>query len=845
MNDKLAGLITSLFLVIFTFNAALGQKKPSEMFGFEPGDDFKLAKYDLMLSYYQQLASSSDRVSYQEIGKSVLGKPLVLLAISSKQNIKQLDKYQKISREQAKATIPFKKAVENSINGKAVIWIDGGLHANERACAQMLPLLTYDLATSTDREIQKIREEVITLIMPNMNPDGLDIIADWYNKNLGTPYETTNPPYLYHHYVGHDNNRDWFMGNMPETKAVNRILYEKWFPQIVYNHHQTSPSWARIFVPPFASPVNPNIDPAIVSGTNLVGTAIANRLSLKNMPGVVSNYRFSMWWNGGMRTVPYFHNMIGILTETAHATPTPRKYPKRSLPKYIGSEIPSDGSAIFYSDPWKGGESRFKDAINYTYQSSLAVLSLAADRREKYLMDIFSLGKKNIENTDNLFGYLIPKIQRDEYEAIQLINILMAGGIQVEKTRSMSKINGKVYQTGSYFIPAAQAFFPYVKDLMEKQSYPIQRKFKGGPLKTPYDLAGWTLPMQMGVNFIKIKSKIALNLTELTSPEKPVMDIKGKGKHLMFPLSNESYKLVNYLQRNKVEVFYDNNQEMFYAKDFIKSTVDEPIMVFAERTNQIPENVTLLKKPKIGLYKSWVANMDEGWTRWILSEYGFDWDTLHNDDFTHKKLAKYDAIILPDQNEYEMIKGHLRGFMPDEFVGGLGLKGTIALDRFVELGGRVLAFDNATNYLINQLDLPVRNITKDISKNDFFIPGSLLGIDVYQCSLTYGMADEAIASFSRSSAFSIIKKIQKGEGGNELTVTKSSTPIHKVIARYAKRNILKSGYALNAEKYIGGKIAVLKVPKGKGDAILFGFRPQYRGQSHNTYKLIFNSFFFE
>lgn len=839
--------ILSVFLILVGSHQVVAQKAPSEEFNFEPGSDFNLADYNQLTEFYKQLAETSDRVIYQEIGKSVLGKPLILLIISDEETIQNIDEYKLIAKQQALAKISENESEANIKKGKSIVWLDAGLHATERATAQMMPLLAYNLATNASNEFQKIRKEVITLLMPVMNPDGLDIVVDWYKKNLGTPYETTRPPWLYHHYVGHDNNRDWFMNNMPETEAVNNILYREWFPQIVYNHHQTSPSWARMFVPPFANPVNPNIDPAVVTGTNLVGTVIANRLALKDMPGVISNYRFSMWWNGGMRTVPYYHNMIGILTETAHATPTPRNYDKKSKPKLIGGEVPSDGSAIFYSDPWEGGESKFRDAVDYMYEASLAVLNLAADRREEYLSNIFTLGRKiSVKNKSQFDGYLIPINQTDPSEAFHLVNLLITGGIHVERLSEGIEFDKRQYEKGSFFIPSDQAFIAYAKDLMEKQSYPIQRKYPNGPLKQPYDLAGWTLPMQMGVEYKKVNKVTRFKSKEITEKITPETTSKGKGEHLKFPIAtNESYKVVNYFQSKGKKVLFDQSEKYFYIET---ADVDDSVnewFIEIERIKNVPENLLEVKKPKIGLYKSWVANMDEGWTRWVLTEFGFDYDTLHDADIINKDLSNYDVIILPDQSEERIISGHGKGFMPDQYTGGLGLEGSLSLKKYVSSGGRIIAFDGATNFAINNLNLPVKNITKSLTPAQFFIPGSLLGISIKNSPISYGMPSNAIASFSRSSAFEIVKKKQEGEGGKEETVKPSNMPPHEVIANYDKTSLLKSGYAQNGEKYIGDKIAVLRIPKEKGDVVLFGFRPQFRGQSHNTYKLIFNSFYFK
>ena len=370
---------------------------PKDVLGFEPGSDYKLADWEALTGYYRALDRASDRVSLREIGSSVEGQPLLLLTISSRDNLARLDDYQRMSRELAYARIDESTARQYAVEGKAVVWIDAGLHATEVAPSQMMPLLAHRLVSEESEEMQAIRNNVIVLFMPSMNPDGLNIVAGWYQRNLGSAFETTRPPELYHHYVGHDNNRDWFMNNMPETLAVNTVLYREWYPQIVYNHHQTGPAWARIFLPPFADPVNPNIHPGVTTSVNLVGSAMANRFAMKQMPGVVSDMIYSMWWNGGMRTVPYFHNMIGLLTETSHASATPRYYDPEVRPEFVGNPrrgqaAPTSGTDVFYPYPWEGGESHLRDAVNYTLTASMAVFDIAARLKEKWLYDIYRMG---------------------------------------------------------------------------------------------------------------------------------------------------------------------------------------------------------------------------------------------------------------------------------------------------------------------------------------------------------------------------------------------------------------------------------------------------------------------
>ncbi|WP_420149344.1 M14 family metallopeptidase [Spirosoma sp.] len=831
--------------------------KPADVFGFEPGADYKLANYKMLMDYYQRLDKASNRVQMVTIGKSVLGKPMYLMMVSSEANMKQLDKWRSISEQLSRAKIDDKMARSLAASGKAIIWIDAGMHASEVASAQMLPELAYRMATEETPEMKKIRDQVVALLMVEMNPDGLDIVADWYKANLGTPFETTQPPWLYHHYVGHDNNRDWFTNNMPETKAVSEVLYNQWYPQIVYNHHQTSPAWTRIFIPPFANPVNPQIHPGVTAGVNMVGTAMASRFAMKKMPGVVSQLRFSMWWNGGMRTVPYYHNQIGILTETAHATPSPRFYPPDSLPKTVGVGVTASttGTDIFYADPWKGGQSRFRDAVNYMEEASMATLVLAADKREEFLYNIYVMGRDAIESAGKSrpYAYIIPAEQWDKSEAVNLVNMFRQSGVEIHRATQQFQANNVTYPAGSYIIYGAQAFSPYVVDLMEKQVHPNQRLYPGGPPIPPYDLAGWTLPMQMGVTGAKTSATFKAD-TELLKGFAPVVAGQvASGAGYGYALSrnqNASVKAVNRLLKDgEIVSFMPSEAGSFLIEKGastdarIQALAKELGVSFTAVASKPSGTSKPLKLPKIGLYKSWVANMDEGWTRWLMEQYSFPVDTLHDADIAKKDLSTYSAIIIPDQESKRILNGHAPNTMPTTYVGGLGLGGTMALQQYVANGGTLVAFDGASDFAIELFGLPVKNVTEGLSSQQFYIPGSLIRTVVdTKHSLAYGMQPEVAAAFSNSRAFEVIKQSREGEGGTEQTKV-APNPNVEVIASYAKKDLLMSGWALNEDKYIAGKPAVVRVQQGKGNVVMFGFSPQFRGQPRGTYKLIFNALY--
>ncbi len=678
---------------------------------------------------------------------------------------------------------------------------------------------------------------------------------------MGTAYETSRPPILYHYYMGHDNNRDWFMNTMPETYNVTKILYNEWYPQIVYNHHQSSPSWTKISLPPYADPVNPKIHPAITAGVSEVGSAMSKRFSLENMPGAIADNFYTMFWNGGGRTVPYYHNMIGILTETGHTTPTPRFYDPEKLPKTVAGGTPTDGTDIMYPDPWKGGESHFRDAVDYMLTATWATLDLAADRKSNYLYNIYKMGASAIEKSkkDGPFAYVIPKEQWDAFEAVNLVNVLKRGGIEITQATKNFEINDKKYEKGSYVIYGAQAFRPYLMDLMEKQDYPTRFQYPGGPPDTPYDLAGWTLPMQMGVTVDKITEPFEVDtemLTDLTDYSEG--DVSGNASfgYLLSANTNASVVATNKVLKSggtayRTKADFKSGKTTFPAGSYIVSggseSIDDLASTYGLEITGLSSkpDVELVKihLPKVGLYKSWVSNMDEGWTRFVMDEYAFETDTLHDRDIQTADLSQYDVLILPSQRAKSLLHGHSNLDMPEKFTGGLGLEGSMALSNYVKNGGTLMAFDAASTYVIEQFGLPLTDATEGADSKDFFIPGSLIktGIDTTH-PLAFGMQDTVAVSFNRSRAFTIDKQDKKGEGGTE-EIMDAPAPEVEVIATYAKDNLLMSGWAMGEKKFIAEKPAMVKAKYGKGAVVLFAFRPQFRAQPRGTYKLIFNTIY--
>ena len=836
---------------------------PAEVLGFEPGDDYQLALWGQLTGYYEQLAAASPRVRLERIGETVLGKPLIVLFISSEENLAEAARIRETAERLARAEPSRDEALRLADAGRAVVWIDAGLHATEVAPAQMMPLLAHRVATEDSVEMERIRREVMLILMPCMNPDGLDIVASWYRRNLKTPFETTRPPELYHHYVGHDNNRDWFMNNMPETTAVSRMLYEEWFPQIVYNHHQTGPAWARIFLPPFADPVNPRIHPGVTTSVNLIGSAMAHRFAMKRMPGAVSDMIYSMWWNGGMRTAPYFHNMIGLLTETSHASASPRIYDPERMPDFVGNPrrgqaAPTNGTDVFYPYPWQGGESRFSDPVRYTLTASIAVLDIAADLRQKWLFDIWRMGRDAVENSDS--SWVIPAEQWDPGEAAALVNVLLQGGVEVRQADGAFEAEQDSYGAGSYLVPGAQAFRAYAEDLLEPQEYPDRRRTPDGPPDPPYDLAGWTLPMQMGVRVDRVSEVRGGSFRpvsgSVTAPAGEVTGNAGFG-YAISHRPNASVIAQNRLLAAGAEVSWAAEGFRHRGTDYPAGTLvvrrsgpaDAAMEGIASELGldvvglgEAPGVEFLpLESVAVGLYKSYVASMDEGWTRWLLENYEYDLTSLSDDDVRSGDLSRLDVIVLPHQTPQAILQGHVPGTMPEEFTGGLGLEGSLALSRFVEEGGTLVTLDGASDFAISQFGLPLRNVTAGLADRRFFIPGSLIRATVDTAHpLAFGVRHEVATQFVRSRAFDTVSLPRIREGGEETTM-EPAPPNVEAVARYAKEDILMSGWALGEEEAIGGRIAMARVPMGAGQVVLFGFRPQFRGQPRGTYKLFLNA----
>lgn len=818
-------LLRVLLLCLILVASAVAQVTPPEThFGFMPGEDYKLADYDQIRAYFQTLAQQSDRIRIRDFGQSSEGRPMLLAFISSPSNLARLDEYQQIQRRLALAEVPLGEAQQLAAQAKAIVWIDCSMHSTEVTPSQHAPLLAHKLLTEDSAEVRPILDNVILLLVPVTNPDGLQMITQWYRQNVGTPHEIAPFPGLYQKYSGHDNNRDWFMLNLPETRYVSKVLYQEWFPHIVYNQHQVAPFPARMFVPPYSEPLNPSIPAPVMEGISLIGQAIRERLALEGKTGAISYLSFDGWWNGGLRTTPPFHNMHGILTETAgYYYATPYVYDPARFPRSFSNGMPTDKPSIFYPQPWKGGRWSLADAVSYNLTASMAVLSLAASMPQHWALKGYRLAAKQIEegNRGTPSAYIIPATQWDPSSAQEMVRRLQANGVQVQRANAAFTADGRDYPAGSYVIPAAQPFRGYLMDLLEPHVYPEIRP-NGGPVLAPYDSSGYTLALQMGVEAIRVNDKFQASLaplSELPAPE-PLWDRR-------------------------------QNASFWAVADALRT--NQPVRL-AANGNFLPPNspdrpAVELQSPRVGMYAPYRSDMDGGWTQWMLDYYRVPFTELRNERVRAGKLRDhFDTILIASQSTSAILHGYQPGvptvtssyidpaesaaksLMRPEFTGGIGMEGVVALREFVEQGGTLITLGAATELPISLFPLPVENVVRGGS---FRAPGAIIRLDIQQNDpLTAGMP-------GRSPAF-----INGGYAFAPTTGRDRKTPDAEVrsLARYAATDLLASGW-LQGENAIKGRDAVTEVRLGKGRVLLFGIRPQHRGQTFATFKLLLNAIY--
>jgi len=798
--------------------------RPSAALGFEPGADSVLADWKQVSGYMNVLAQRSPYVRVDTLGRTTEGRPFLLLTITSPANQQRLGE---IKRVQAMLADP-RRLTDTALadirsQQPAVILISNNIHSTEVASSQMGMTLAYRLVT--DPELRRFLDSVVVLMIPSMNPDGLDTVVSWYRRYKGTRYEGGPLPWLYHKYIGHDNNRDWFMLTQIETRLVTRMLYKDWFPEIVYDVHQMGTNGVRLFVPPFQDPVNPNIDPAIVAGINLVGAQMASALYDAGMTGIAHQQTYDLWWHGGFRSTPTRHNMIGILTEAAST--------RLASPITLAADsVRQPTRGVNYPAPWPGGTWHLGDIVRYELTASEALVRLAARDRVRVIDRFVALGRRAVEAglAGNPFAYVLPAEQRDPESWTALANVLAAGGVEVWRAAEPFSVDGQTYSAGSLVVPLGQPYRAHAKDLLEPQRYtPVNDR-------PPYDVAGWTLPFTMGVRADVVNAPFTANLVKVDSAIPPPGRIEGSGD--IFFLKNRTNA-----ESRAVAVLLASGQTVTVVGDSLMVRGPRARAILTEQAARHGFTVTAARSaprtglgrtrqrlPRIGLYQPWTGNIDEGWTRWLFEQYGISYSTLHDNDVKKGGLRqRFDVIVLPDAEPGTVLRGVDSTRIPLQYAGGIGEAGANAVSAFVRGGGTLVCLDGSSNFAITRLNLPVVNVLAGEASGPqvlrFYAPGSIFGVllggvESGGSPVTLGAPDSLDIYFENSAAFTV------------------SAPA-RALATYPTQP-LRSGYARYEER-LAGKAALVEAPVGSGRVIMFGFRPQFRGQTHGTFKLLFNA----
>lgn len=876
VSHSLRYLTLTLSFLLLGGGVLLAQEvpPPEDVLGFEVGADYHLATYQQALDYLTALEEASPRIKLFEMGETAMGKPMIYAVISSEENMRKLDRYKEISRKLALAKgLTDEEARSLATEGRAVVEIDVGIHGTEVAPTQHGLQLAYDLLTSEDPDTRLIRDNTIfLLVFPN--PDGMDLVSDWYHSNVGTPFETSSMPWLYTKYVGHDNNRDSYMLNSVEIQNTNRLVNKEWFPVVLYDHHQRGPFPARIWVPPFAEPPNPNTHPLAIRGQNLIGVAMSAAFEREGKKGVISRIRYCGGYAGHVLTAAEYHNVIPILTETQlYGYATPHFYTLNDFPEDFRDLTRS----FFYTSPWEGGWWRLRDAVDYCLTASKAVLHTAALYREKFLYDKYRMGRDVIARfqKESPYAWIIPQSQWDTPTAAVLLNKMIELGIDVYRAEESFLSDGISYPEGTWIIPMNQAFAALTKTLFEERrvtdlaDYPAlwqgvtrPQKFSGAFLP-PYDMAGYTLPHQMGVKVSSAGSRLEVPLTLLEKVTPPEGSVEGGAgyAYLLSPKTNNSFIAVNRILESGGEVLRARESFSVGGKDHpagtlivlsrsvsrasVESIAKDLYLDVQGTGSRVSAETYTLKAPRIALYKPWVASMDEGWTRWLLEQFEFAFTNVFDDEVKAGELDKsFDVLVIASMSTDAIVNGHEPGTVPPQYAGGITRTGVSNIREFVEKGGTLVTLNSGCLFAIDELGVPASDALKDLrppgrSRSggaaearpiQFACPGSVLRMKFNpEHPVAYGMPEEAPAMFIRSPAFDIFPTF---EGTAPVTV-----------AKYPGENLLMSGY-LRGEKFLRNKAAAVEVPLGKGRVIMLGFGIQQRGQPHGTFKLLFNSLYY-
>ncbi len=837
MKRFLTKTIIFSFIFLITTIGFSAIPSPKELLGFEPGEDFKLASWDEILKYFSVLDEASEKVKVVELGKSTLGRKFIMAIISSSENLKEIEKLKQIHQRlhDPRITSPD-EAKELAKKGKAIIAFTCSIHSTEIASTLFSLRLAHWLASSDSQDVKEILENIVLLLVPSLNPDGIDMVVDWYRKYLNTPYEASQMPWLYHHYAGHDNNRDWFMCALKETQIMTKVYYKEWFPLLIWDIHQMGHNGPRLFLPPYYDPINPNIDPLLWRELNLLCSEATFELTKAEKKGVATNAIFDGWYNSANRSAPLRHNVIGILSEAASAN--------LASPVFLRPQnLTGRGRGIYdmnltqssYLEPWQGGWWRIGDIVEYEEIVARTFLRKIAKEKERFMLNFYNFTKRQIEKGESEppYAFIIPLEQRDIPATLKLIEVIQKGGGEVYSAKKAFSADGVNYPAGTFVIPLSQPYRAFIKDLLEVKVYP-ERKV-GGVLEYPYDEATWTLPMQMGIKVFQANQPITAELEIVPQG----LRIKGKitGKPSTYLVlygksNNEIILLMRSIKRN-LKAYYLKENQPSYKKGTIFIEGKEPqtltkwveeLGISASWTDMDAKRLIPVKA-KPGLYKPYIPNMDEGWTRFVLENFEIPYESLNNSRIQTGDLKNLTSVILPPMSAKSIIEGRSPQDVPPEYSGGIGMEGVSNLKEFVRNGGTLITMGSSAELSIEYFGIKVSNVLKEDrekspEKREFFAPGSILIADSSDSLISFGLPPEVPIFYNEEPVFD-------WKEGN-------------AILKFPEFSPLLSGI-IKGENLIKGKSPLMEIPYGKGKIVMFGFDVIHRAQAHGTFRLLFNS----
>ena len=815
--------------------AAPAVPAPEAVLGFVPGDEGRLADWTEILAYLRALDAASDRVSVEEVGKTTQGRPFVIVTVTSEANHARLEPIRlanaRIADPRGLSDAEAARLVEN---GRAVVAMAFSIHSTEVGGTLASLRLLHRLASADDAETRAMLDETVLLVLPSHNPDGTQIVAEWQRSQRGTPFEKSPPPVLYHPYVGHDNNRDWYAFTQQETRLTVERLYHRWHPQVVHDVHQMGTRGARIFVPPYEDPWEPNVDPALVGAANALGAHVASRLLTAGRSGVVTGALFDAWTPG--RAYPHTHGGVRLLSETASArlaSPLEVRADELDGP---GAEVDARRASASFPRPWPGGTWSLRDVVETQLEASLGVLSDVAAHRRHWLRTALEVNRRACARAEP-FAFVAPAAFRDPAAAERLADTLRTGEVEVRRATAPFSAGSREYAAGSLVVFLQQPASAFAKTVLERQRYPDLRDAKGAP-RRPYDVTAHTLPLLFGVEVDTIPAPFEAATEPLPPGPLAPGGVEGHGPRYALGHTSGDLAVLGRLLADGVrvdwaaEAFEDGGRAFPPGALLVPGSRREALAAALRGTGIVARAVHAnprarrVRSPRVGLYRSWVPSMDEGWTRFVFEkQVGLPFQELHDGEVRAGRLRpRFDAIVLPAQSASALRNGHAKGAMPDEYTGGLGDEGVAALRAFVAAGGTLVALDSASRFAIDALELPVRDVGAGLAADELVCPGSILrATRAAPHPLADGLPDEVPVWFEGSPVF------EPGPGATAVLGFDAAEP-------------LLSGYLLGGAK-LAERSALVEVRQGQGRVVLFGFRPQYRAQSQVTYPALLNALY--